>query len=85
VGACAHRVSDASAVSALDGTEQVLCARADAGDEDAADRLAGLLADRGDLDGVRGLSADTAISASSGSCREVSGREHYVHDLRWHP
>ncbi len=33
----------------LDG----LRARADAGDEDAAERLADLLADRGDLDGLR--------------------------------
>ena len=35
-----------------DGAEQILRARADAGDEDAAVRLAGLLADRGDLDGA---------------------------------
>ena len=34
----------------LDGAEQILRARADAGDEDAAVQLAELLADRGDLD-----------------------------------
>jgi hypothetical protein len=33
---------------------------------------------------VRGLSAGTAISASGGSWREVSGREHYVHVVLWH-
>ncbi len=37
----------------LDRAAQVLHAAADAGDEDAAFRLAGLLAQRGDLDGLR--------------------------------
>ena len=35
----------------LDGAEQILRAKADAGNEHAAERLAGLLAERGDLAG----------------------------------
>jgi hypothetical protein len=37
----------------LDGVAQILRTRADAGDQDAARELAGLLAQRDDLDGLR--------------------------------
>ena len=43
----------------LDEAEQILRARADAGDGDAAWRLARLLAQRGDLDGLRALATST--------------------------
>ena len=53
----------------LDGAEQILRARADAGDWHAAERLADLLAERGDLDELR-----ARADAGDEVCRRAAGR-----------
>jgi hypothetical protein len=53
----------------LDGVAQILRTRADAGDEYAARELADLLAQRGDLDGLRAR----ADAGDQDATRELSG------------
>ena len=56
----------------LDEAEQILRARADAGDEWAARRLAELLAQRGDLDGVEQILRARADAGDESAARRLA-------------